>query len=400
MKLRLLGRSPLTALVVAIVVALGTAGIFVGRAEALRARANVETFSPSSLSFITPDRGWVLGSIPCPSTKGCLGMRSTRDGGQRWSRVTLPLGLDAQVRKGDGPGAYGDITDSMEVHFADARNGWIYNTELPILWSTHDGGKAWNRISLAHVGKYGSIFDVESSGRTVYVIAAVGNGRATLFRSSITNDSWSVVATALNLPAGGANPGGTIVLKGASGWLVVGNDRGVSAALTLDARGKWVTWTPPCEEVGNSYFVPVAITIRELAVVCTMGGFASPLSKTAPPGAKLFSNWLYLSSNAGHSFHYGPALGHTWDPELLASPSPHVLLLVQFNVDKSNLYRIIRSVDGGWNWSVVYRGGWALSVSFPSAERGLVLVQKSAGNDSLLVSDNGGIHWSQVSFSS
>jgi hypothetical protein len=380
-------------------VALATLGLSVGRAQALHLRVGPDLFNPSSLSFVSPEQGWVLGSVPCASTKGCLGMRETVDGGERWSSVTLPLGLTAQVRKGNGPGAYGGITTSMSVYFANAHDGWIYNSDVPILWSTQNGGQTWHSITTLHLGTYGSIFDIESVGASTYMIAYRGSDEVTLLRSATTNDSWRVVSTpALYLPAGGAEPTGSIVVKGSSAWLMVGNDRGVSAALALTSSGKWVTWNGPCAPVGNTYFVPAAVTARTLAVVCTMGGFASPLSKMAPPGAKIMSNWLYFSENGGRSFRYGPELSSKWLPELLASPSRGVLLLVQANLTTNNLYRIERSIDGGQHWTAIYQGGWAYSLTFQSPERGMALVQNSPGKNALLTTVDGGLHWHQVFF--
>jgi photosystem II stability/assembly factor-like uncharacterized protein len=383
-----------------LIVALGTVSLATGATGAARPRATVDGFDPASFSFVSPGRGWVLGSVPCTAARGCLGLRETTDGGQAWSNLPIPSELQAQVRKGDGPGAYGGIINSMNVHFANVSDGWIYNSALPIIWSTHDGGRVWHEISSLHLGTYGSIFDVDSSGGVAYMIAAKGDGRVALFRSSTSRDSWSVVSTpALELPAGGGEPGGNIVLKGTSGWLMVGNDRGVSASLQLNPSGTWTAWNGPCEPVGNSYFVPAVMTAQKLAVVCTMGGFASPLSKSAPPGATIMSNWLYFSSNEGRSFHYGPELSANWIPELLAAPSPQVLLLVQANIKVSGSYRITRSTDDGRHWTTVYHGGWALALSFQNSQVGMGLVQDSPSSNSLLRTVDGGVHWSRVSFS-
>jgi len=399
MKPRRVGYVRQSSVAVVLVVALATLGLSAGPADALHLRVGPDLFNPSSLSFISADRGWVLGSELCQSAMGCVTLRETDDGGLRWSSDVLPPGLEAQVRKGDGPGAYGGVTTSMNVYFANARDGWIYSTEVPILWSTHDGGKVWQQVSSLHLGTYGSVMDIEGVDGSVYMIEWHGNDRVILLRFAATSDVWHLVSTpALYLPAGGAEPTGSIVAKGTSGWVMVGNDRGVSAALELTPGGKWVAWNGPCAKVGNTYFVPAAMTAKRLAVVCTMGGFASPLSKSAPPGAKLGSNWLYLSSNGGQSFQYRTELSAKWSPELLASPSPGVLLLVQADFNVTNLYRIVRSTDGGQHWTSVFRGGWAYSLTFLSPALGLALVQNSPGKNALMATVDGGLHWHQVFF--
>jgi hypothetical protein len=285
----------------------------------------------------------------------------------------------------------------VKVHFANKNDGWIFGLlrNGPIFWSTHDGGRKWHRLSTALMGSYGSIYDIESTGQTAFLIAQNKANRVSLERSPVGADEWHVLrAPTLNLPAGGAEPGGSIVLKDNTGWLVVGNDRGVSGSARL-THGRWVKWTPPCYSVGNSYVVPVAVTTRNLMVVCQMGGFASPLSKTAPPGATLQSNWLYFSDNGGRTFTHGlelhPILQYD---DLPALPSPGVILLGRVLQDGTNdTQQLVRSVNGGRQWTVVYRGGWVYAMAFQSARQGVAIVQRSNGANSMIMTFDGGRHW-------
>jgi photosystem II stability/assembly factor-like uncharacterized protein len=127
-----------------------------------------------------------------------------------------------------------------------------------------------------------------------------------------------------------------------------------------------------------------------------MGGFASPLSKSAPPGAKLQSNWLYFSRNGGRTFTHGSELAPFLD-EVVAAPTSNVLL-VDRNIANAtaNSEELIRSADGGRHWSVVYQG-WILSMSFQSENQGVGLVQTSSSTNSMIMTFDGGRHWARVS---
>jgi hypothetical protein len=288
----------------------------------------------------------------------------------------------------------------MKIHFANKRDGWIFGLlrNGPIFWSTHDGGKKWLQLSTALMGPYGSIYDIESTGQTAFLIAQNKASRVSLESSPVGRDDWHTVrAPTLNLPAGGAEPGGSIVLKGKTGWLVVGNDRGVSGSARL-TNGSWVKWTPPCYSVGNSFVAPVAITTHDLMVVCQMGGYASPLSKTAPPGAKLQSNWLYFSKNGGRTFTHGAELHPTLElDDLLAIPSPGVIVLGRILQDNTNnTKQLVRSIDDGREWTVVYHGGWVTSLAFQSPKQGAALVQRTSATNSMIMTFDGGRHWTPV----
>jgi photosystem II stability/assembly factor-like uncharacterized protein len=365
----------------------------------LRFHAAGVVFEPISFTFASPRDGWVLGITPCDRPRLCLTLRETTNRGQSWRSRSLPRALVTEVNRNGGGTAF-QRDFGLMIHFANKSDGWIFG-ELrgeSIFWSTHDGGKTWRRLSTALMGPYGSIFDIESTAKTAYLIAQNKADRVSLESSQIGSDEWRVLRTpVLNLPAGGANPGGSIVLKGKTGWLVVGNDRGVSGSARLSADGRWVKWNPPCYSVGNSYVVPAAATLRELVVVCQMGGFASALSKTAPPGAKLQSNWIYVSYNAGYRFVHGVELRPILQlDDVLAAPAPRTILLSEnLESNLNSTQQLLRSDDGGQRWTVVYRG-WVYSLAFQSSTQGVAIVQQPNGANSMIMTCDGGSRWSVV----
>jgi hypothetical protein len=271
------------------------------------------------------------------------------------------------------------------------------------MWATHDGGKVWTAQRLPSATALGQVEDVEAAHGVVDAMVMTGaDYRAVIDSSPIGTDAWrktSVVT--LNPPAGGAQPSGAIVLKGANGWAVYGNDRGTSASARLSSTGTWVKWTPPCASVGNSFALPVATSPTDLVALCTMGGFAYGLSKSAPPGATLGSSWLYLSTNAGSSFRAGPELKPVKDfpafsnfSGLLASPRLRVYLV---GSDVNQHEGLVASFDGGAHWTTVY-SHQVTSLTFVNVNEGLGFVQLASDATAMIMTSDGGRHWSPVTF--
>lgn len=369
------------------------------------------TFDPVSVSFISPNVGWTLGVAPCASQASCLALRATTNDGSSWHPVSLPAPLVASAdRNLDGKVAATYGAGALNVRFANRRDGWIFGTlpgpvpangvdfiqYKPSLWSTHDGGTVWNKLPVAWIGRYGTIFDLEAAAGTVYAMGENKSFHVTVRSSPVAFDQWRTsTSVQLGLPAGGAQPTGAFVLRGTSGWLVVGNDRGISGSARLSSSGAWIAWKPPCEAVGNDYTVPATSTNRRLVAICQMGGFAYSLSKSAPPGATLGSYWLYFSSDGGSKFGAGPELRPIRDYSygVLASPRPGVILIDRWINNKQEL---VASFDGGVGWSVVYHGE-VVSLSFAGVDHGVGIVQGTNGVDSMIKTVDGGRHWSRVS---
>ncbi len=380
-------------------------------------------FDPRSVTFVSPQTGWVLGTVPCTRGGTCiagrfgcggfrLALRETRDAGRSWFARPFPASLAAAAsRKIDGEPSECIDGVPLSVHFADPRDGWIYgalsvparragvsfSVELA-LWSTHDGGRTWREQPPGGLGAggEGTILDVQSAAGTAYLMEANSTGGVTVKSSPVGADKWHVSSTAhLGGPAGGSLQSGAFVLQGSNGWLVEGNDRGTTGSAQLNGHGQWVPWTPPCASVGDSFAIPAASTPQDLVAVCVMGGFASPLSSAAPPGATLGSTWLYLSSDGGATFNAGPELGPQGSNfGVLASPAPGVILVGHF---VGNGEALMASFDGGVNWTVVYHGQ-LLSLTFISPSQGVGIVQSPNHTTKLIMTSDGGHHWAPITF--
>ncbi len=375
------------------------------------------TFDPVSVTFISLDIGWALGTAPCAKSRTCLALRETTDAGSTWTAKPLSTALLAAADRVVNGRLAAQYFGQLNVRFANHQDGWIYGSlpgptppagvdfiePVQYLWSTHDGGRVWRQQSFAWLGKYGSLFDVEAAHGTVYVMGANKTYHVTVESSPVAEDNWHVAnVEQLGLPAGGAQPSGTIVLNGSSGWLVVGNDRETSGAARLSADGKWVPWTPPCTSVGNSFATPAASSGATLVAVCTMGGFAQGLSPQAPPGAKLGSSWLYESDNGGSTFAAGPELRllkNFYSYGVLASPAQGVIFISRPHGKGEEL---MASFDEGVRWKVVHQEiGQLFYLGFTSATQGVGLVQSPSGlsgTNTMIMTFDGGHHWARVTF--
>lgn len=408
-------------LVILVLVAVGVGGFFTGRTSVSSASNGAKreshpataSFEPVSVTFASLDEGWSLGTASYTNDGACLTLLQTKNQGHSWTAIGLPATLLATAdRKVNGLTAGSVEFAGLSVRFANSKDGWIYGTLSipspqagvpgdvfePILWSTHDGGSTWTQQPLGWIGGQGMLFDLEPVAGSVYAMAANKGQGVTVESSAVGVDSWHVDSTpSLGSPAGGGLQTGSFVFNGTAGWLVEGNDRGTTGSARLSGSGRWKAWTPPCMSVGDSFAVPAASTPNDLVAVCTMGGFALPLSKSAPPGATLGSNWLYLSNNAGGSFTAGselrPIRGY-YDSSVLASPVPGVILL---NRDAGSGQDLIASFDGGVHWSVVYQGQ-LFYLGFTSATQGVGIVRSAKGATSMVMTFDGGRSWSTVAF--
>ncbi len=378
-------------MLVAVIVAAAAAG---PARAASAVGAPFQAFAPESVTFVSSNRGWVLGVGSCARGR-CFGLLETTDGGTRWSQRPLPTGISA-LRPGSGfPGAV------LSVRFADPLHGWISGNVLqggffrPRLWVTEDGGRSWRLQRLAWIGVDSSILDLEAAAGTAYLLATTNDGRVTVASSPVASGHWRRSRqVALLLPAGGAEASGSFVLEGARGWLVEGNDRGTSGSARLTSTGAWTTWTPPCRSVGGTFAVP-AVTGNDMAAVCVMGGFASPLSAAAPRGARLGSSWLYISHNAGGAFtaaaELSDALGTFFGP--VAEPVPGAIILGKSAAGSGMLEA---SFDGGRHWTTVAHGP-VVYLGFTTSMQGVAITQSPSGaHAALLMSFDGGHRWQTV----
>jgi photosystem II stability/assembly factor-like uncharacterized protein len=170
-------------------------------------------FLGASLSFISADDGWVLGTAPCAEAP-CTSLLHTLNGGRTWTGIPAP-------RAAIGTGADDDVSG---VRFENASIGFAFG---PGLWVTRNGGTKWTQQrSVAGMRTFDVLSLAATSNDTVYALVAQANpttggsvGANVLVRAAPHSTSFSAVA---EVPPGS---GQGVVAAGSSAYVVTGDNR-------------------------------------------------------------------------------------------------------------------------------------------------------------------------------
>ena len=191
------GRAVVLAALPAVLVALGA-----GSAAAQPASGNPpppKGFEASSVSFVSAQAGFVLGTRRCSELPCKALLRKTVNGGKTWTSVPAPA--VSLVPPFNGP----PLSDVSTVRFENASDGWLFN---PGLWATTDGGAQWHRVALP-----GEVVAVAASDGMVFAAAEPVNGglgQARLYQSQVGTTKWTRVA--------GVAPDAALTVSGHSVW--------------------------------------------------------------------------------------------------------------------------------------------------------------------------------------
>ncbi len=325
-------------------------------------------FEPASVTFVSADAGWVLGTGTCASGP-CAAMARTGDGGTTWSPAPAP---PAVVVGGPGQGASG----ISGLRFANLQDGWAYG---PNLWATHDGGTTWARVTIPGLAANAPVFALETAGGIVHA-AVLDGGNFRVASSPVAGDNWTV--SPVQVPVGaGPVPAVQLVLSGAAGWLVE-NDRTVVGGARLSG-GTWVAWTPPCADVVGPAFL-ASSSPTELVAACDVGLWSNPTG-----------DHLYLSHDGGSTFAPSGTAAPLTMAAMAAMASPSDIVVGGSDATGSVL---VATADAGRTWTVVARlpAGQIADLGFTTTTQGVVIVGGAGGSASLLMTRDGGQTWHAV----
>lgn len=336
------------------------------------ASAVPSSFAPRSVTFVSPDEGFVLGSVPCPSG-ACAALARTADAGRTWTSVAAP----ATTISPPTPDAALGEAGIGGIRFADAADGWGFG---PDLWSTHDGGRTWTRIDRSAVG--GRVLALGTAGGTTHLVVDDGQGRFLVVTSPATRDDFR--ATGVALPVGaGPVPELQLVLSGDAGW-VLQNDRTVVNGARLRG-GTWSAWTPVCADVvGPAYLAASSAT--DLVAACDVGLWADPKG-----------GHLYLSRDGGTTAaEAGTKIPVALSGSIASGSSGTVV--VSGTTDAGSVLE--GTFDGGTTWSKVLDLGdaQAVDLGFTTPDQGVVVAVEPSGAARFFMTRDGGRTWSAVAF--
>ena len=292
------------------------------------------SFSPASVTFVSPTKGWLLGSCAGDATCPRVGLATTDDRGQDWRPVNGP----------PVPFGEGDAGSVRTVRFANDRDGYVFGGDL---WVTHDGAATWQRITPPGANDSSTVVAVETSGGTTFAVFTTGEGFR-IASSPATNDDWQL--DPLVIPYGaGPVPSIQLVLHGSAGYLFE-NDRVATAGARLGSNGRWYDeWIPPGFDLGGPALL-AASSETDLAAVVSEGIWSGPSTPTTH---------LLRSSNAGQGFRLGGPAVPIAPGSAAAITSPTSTAAVVAGADQSGAPVLVATFDGGQTWSTVWTGSGA-----------------------------------------
>ncbi|MGO9558817.1 MAG: WD40/YVTN/BNR-like repeat-containing protein [Acidimicrobiales bacterium] len=147
-------------------------------------------FKANSITWLSSEQGYVLGTVPCGTTKVCTEVIGTTDGAKTWSEVGAIKAPIANTALG-GEGI-------SEIRFATANDGWAFG---PDLYRTTDGGRTWVPETIP--GKGAQVLDLAANTTEAYAVvsdcAHYCSKQFSFWRTtSLAKDSWAQIH--LNLP--------------------------------------------------------------------------------------------------------------------------------------------------------------------------------------------------------
>jgi hypothetical protein len=289
------------------------------------------SFRPTSVTFVGPRTGWVIGQALTPghcATQFCTSIARTDDAGKTWAGVPAPM-----------TGAADGASGLSQVRFLDLADGWAYG---PQLFATHTGGRTWAQVDTGGL----RVTALETVGDRVFAVWAscTGDGpaygadctRFTLYSAPATGGTWAPVgAQTTGLTNGTAREATELVLTSSRGYLLAPG--GALYSGPVDGSGPWTRVSSLVASCpvgpGRADGQPTgallgAVNASRLLLAC-----ASASSGTNP-SASTQQKFIYSSKNGGASWEQmatAPAAGVAYG--LAASPSDTVVLATDQGID-------------------------------------------------------------------
>ena len=329
-------------------------------------------FAATSVTWVSADEGFVLGTAPCAHAP-CTSIARTRNRGVSWT------GLPGPAVPVGAPGQAGVV---WGIRFATPEHGFVFGDGL---WETADGGQRWGRVATP----YGSVLSLAIvPGRVLALVARGLDRTGFVVRRPLSGGRvWTGVVRASVTSL--IDPDDLIATQAGVAAVVVYRDVIVirPGQLGFDLH------PVPCPSTAQPSSVAV-ISATRLAILCTGEGYTGHTIKQ-----------VYVSGDDGA--HWTPAGRPSPDGDAgtLAAASDGQLAIATESAASWLFY----SGNSGVGWQVVNQQddggmGWA-DLGFTTATDGVVVYgpADSDGNSTqrpgqLLLTDDAGLTWHQVSF--
>jgi hypothetical protein len=335
-------------------------------------------FAATSVTFVSTDEAFVLGTAPCAYSP-CTSIVRTLNRGKTWA------GLPAPAVPVNFPSPFSTTPTAVwGIRFAGPSLGFVYGSGL---WETTDGGERWAGIA----SPSGPILDLEiTDGQLLALIdqrCTIDTGCVnSLYRRALDGGSWHLVTHMQDYGSAIATRARVAAMTDGAGVVVTGD-----GGLTFAVRGTpcvlpaWTAWS-------------VTVTGPDsLALLC---------EGKVTAGDRLAQKRVYVSDDLGaHWAKAGspPLGGGPW--EISAGTTARLVVGAADGAATWFYY----SADGGARWSVAYKvsdGGAAFSgLDFTTPADGIAVLGP-AGSDGapkgtvgrLLLTGDGGANWQAVTW--
>lgn len=329
-------------------------------------------FAATSVTWVSPDEGFVLGTAPCAHAP-CTSIARTRNRGVSWT------GLSAPAVPVGAPGQAGVV---WGIRFATPEHGFVFGDGL---WETTDGGRRWSRVPTP----FGSVLSLAIvPGQVLALVAPVFDQPGFLVRRPLSGGRiWTGVAKA-----------GVISLIDPDD--LIATQAGVAAAVVYHnvivirpGQLSFALHPVPCPLPAQPSSVTV-ISPARLAILCTGEGYTGHTIKR-----------VYVSGDGGARWALAGRPSPDGDGGTLAATSTGQLAIATESAASWLFY----SPNAGVGWQIVNQQddggqGWA-DLGFTTATDGVVVrgPADSDGNSGqrpgqLFLTDNAGASWYRVSF--
>ncbi len=338
------------------------------------------SFKANSVSWVSAQRGWVLGAARCGKNT-CSDVIGTSNGGRTWQligTVKAPLAIMAE-------GNHGVTT----VRFATPSVGWVFGIGS-LLFRTSNGGKSWVRVPLPGGAK--QVLDLAASATQTYAITSVCTlGKALcpkplgFWRIATRGSTWTRIP--LNLPknfAAGVSVLGKTVY-------VVDQQLEFGGPDKFYASTDGVHFAPrpaPCDHAKDIALIQaVPMSATHVALLCD-----------GDPGFSKAVKTVYTSANTGKTDTFAGRMGlFGIQAELAASPSGNLAVasssdgsFIYINDTHKTAWTMVEGIgDGGAGWS---------DISYVTTTRAWVVYGPADFSNigQLWVTRDGGHHWGPV----
>ncbi|MCW2600835.1 MAG: glycosyl hydrolase, repeat-containing protein [Frankiales bacterium] len=344
-------------------------------------------FRVRDLSFISSERGWALGVVPC-GTGECSTLVATEDGGRTWVLRQAPAATE--------PGEDGTFHANCDIQTCVSsirfvrtdtgeEFGYAFNPGLAV---TTDGGRTWTNQPVQ-----GAVAALEAArGNVVRVLIPQGacpGCTFTIQKQAVGGSRWDDVArptfdrgvsaslvrqgTRLAVLLRGHTSGGA---SDARSQLLLSNDNGTTWAQHEDPCGPLT----PADEIDA---IEVAIADGNGAVVLCQHRSGGP-------------TLLRVSDDFGRTYGPGQAVPAPYTAQLVSAPQGAVV--VSAYQQGSRTQHLLRTTDHGRTWTVVATQTGPSASAFLDFTTGLIGTWIGPDHQRLVRTDDAGSTWTDQPF--